>query len=275
MSILLQMARAEFKDNLRNRWIEIIVAVLTVFALSLAVVGSTPIGEIKADKLDVVTVSLASLSVYLVPLIALMLSFDAIVGEAERGTLLLLLSYPVKRWQVLCGKLIGHLSVLGLAIAVSYGIAGIYCYFNQSDGVASWSNYLSMIFSTFILGAVFLSLGYLLSVSIKDRAATIAASIAVWIFFVVVYDFALLGLIITDIKLAITGEIVEILIYLNPTDIYRIYNFTASDSANLVSGMGLIADTSLLQHWMLMITLMLWIVFPLIAAIAILNRRDF
>ena len=40
-------------------------------------------------------VSLASLTVFLVPLIALLLAYDAIVGEAERGTLLLLLAYPV------------------------------------------------------------------------------------------------------------------------------------------------------------------------------------
>ena len=41
-------------------------------------------------------VSLSSLTIFLVPLIALLLSHDAIVGEAERGTLLLLLSYPVR-----------------------------------------------------------------------------------------------------------------------------------------------------------------------------------
>ena len=44
--------------------------------------------------LDVVIVSLSSLTI-LLPLIALLISHDAIVGEMERGTLLLLLSYPV------------------------------------------------------------------------------------------------------------------------------------------------------------------------------------
>ena len=41
-------------------------------------------GVVKAEPLAVVVVSLVSLSIFLVPLIALLLSFDAIVGEHER-----------------------------------------------------------------------------------------------------------------------------------------------------------------------------------------------
>ena len=61
-----------------------------------------------AGALDVSVVSRTSLSVYLLPLIALLLAFDALVGEFERGTMLLLLSYPVARWQVVMGKFSGH-----------------------------------------------------------------------------------------------------------------------------------------------------------------------
>ena len=53
--------------------------------------------------------------VFLLPLIALLISHDAIVGEMERGTMLLLLSYPVGRWQVLLGKFVGHLAILAFA----------------------------------------------------------------------------------------------------------------------------------------------------------------
>ena len=45
-----------------------------------------------ADRLSVTVSSLTSLSVYLVPLVALLMSFDAVAGEVERGTLPLLLS---------------------------------------------------------------------------------------------------------------------------------------------------------------------------------------
>ena len=55
------------------------------------------------------------------PLIALLISHDAIVGEMERGTMLLLLSYPVARWQVLLGKFLGHLAILAFATCLGYG----------------------------------------------------------------------------------------------------------------------------------------------------------
>ena len=73
--------------------------------------------------LDVVIVSLSSLTIFLLPLIALLISHDAIVGEMERGTMLLLLSYPVGRWQVLLGKFVGHLAILAFATLLGYGAA--------------------------------------------------------------------------------------------------------------------------------------------------------
>ena len=69
----------------------------------------------KVSPLTVTVVSLSSLTIFLLPLIALLLSYDAIVGEHERGTLALLLAYPVARWQVIVGKFLGHVTILALA----------------------------------------------------------------------------------------------------------------------------------------------------------------
>ena len=53
------------------------------------------------------TFSLICLASLLVPLVALVLSHDAIVGERERNTLGLLLSLPVGRFEVVGAKLEG------------------------------------------------------------------------------------------------------------------------------------------------------------------------
>ena len=101
MSPLWRIGLKEFRDGLRNRWVAAAILALALLALVLAFLGSAPAGSVKANALAVTVVSLSSLTVYLLPLIALMLAYDAIVGEAERGTLALLVSYPVARWQVL------------------------------------------------------------------------------------------------------------------------------------------------------------------------------
>ena len=123
MNRILSTATVEFRIAGRNRWVAIAVALMMVFALVLAAAGAAPTGDIGADRLSVIVASLTSLAVYLVPLIALLMSFDAIAGEVERGTLPLLLTYPVSRAQVLAGKLVAHLAILTLAVCAGYGAA--------------------------------------------------------------------------------------------------------------------------------------------------------
>src|SRR5690606_18430359 len=117
-----------------------------------------------------VVVSLSSLTIFLLPLIALLISHDAVVGEVERGTMLLLLSYPVSRGQVILGKFLGHLAILALATLVGYGAAAATLLFGE-EGIAaqSWQTFGAMIGSSVLLGAVFIALGYLVSTIARNR----------------------------------------------------------------------------------------------------------
>src|SRR5690606_38525410 len=119
------IAAKEVRDGLRNRWVIATTLLLAALALTLAFLGSAPIGDVKASPLDITVVSLSSLTIFLLPLIALLLSYDAIVGEVDRGTMALLLSYPVSRWQIVTGKFIGHVLILAVATVLGYGLAGL------------------------------------------------------------------------------------------------------------------------------------------------------
>ena len=72
---------------MRNRWVLATTLLLAALALSLTFLGSAPTGNVGAGALDVVVVSLSSLTIFLLPLIALLISHDAVVGEMERGTM--------------------------------------------------------------------------------------------------------------------------------------------------------------------------------------------
>jgi ABC-2 family transporter len=80
------IAGKELRDGMRNRWVLATTALMAALALTLAFLGTAPTGTVKASGLVVTIVSLSSLTIFLVPLIALLLSYDAIVGEADRGT---------------------------------------------------------------------------------------------------------------------------------------------------------------------------------------------
>jgi Cu-processing system permease protein len=83
----------EFSERARDRWV-LVISIL--FALLASGVGLYGRGA-EAEVAKLAGPSLVTLASLLVPLVALVLSHDAIVGEQERNTLGLLLSLPVSR----------------------------------------------------------------------------------------------------------------------------------------------------------------------------------
>lgn len=268
------IAGAEFHEGLRNRWVLASIMVLGALAFALALIGSAPVGETRIPPLSVTTVSLASLSVYLIPLIALTAAYDAIVGERERGTLLLLLTYPVARWQVVTGKFLGHCGVIALAIVLGYGSAGLFLAAGGEVDGTHWAQFTALLGSSLLLGAVFVALACLISVGTSSRATAAGLAIGLWLLLVVVYDLLLLGLVVGGSEGTISEGLFRILVLLNPADTYRLFNLTGSEAASLVSGSAGLATANLPSATGLLLILAGWIVLPLALAIGIFQRRD-
>ncbi len=237
MSPVAVVALQEVRNGLRNRWVLAATLLLALLALSLALLGSAPTGAVKVDELTVTVVSLASLTVFLVPLIALLLAYDAIVGEAERGTLLLLLAYPVARRQVLLGKFLGHLFILVVATVLGYGAAGVAVGLRGDTDPAAWAAFGALVGSSILLGAAFLAIGYLLSALVRERATAGGLALGIWLVLVIVYDTALLGLLVADGGRFVTPGLFGALLLLNPADAFRLLNLAGFADARLVAGL--------------------------------------
>ena len=203
-----------------------------------------------------------------------MLAFDAIVGESERGTLLLLLTYPIRRWQIIIGKFLGHLTILAIAIFLGYGLVALYFVIDDVGTAQEWLSYLSMMGSSLLLGAVFIALGYLVSVIVQQRATATGISLALWLFIVVFYDLILLGALLADKNHVIQSKLLAVLILFNPADVYRLFNLTGSDISALASGMSGITQSGLLSPSTLIITLIIWLLIPLMLSIYIFQKRE-
>jgi Cu-processing system permease protein len=274
MKTVLVLALGEIREGLRNRWVAASILLLATLAFALSALGSAPTGTVDVHPLSISVASLSSLSVYLLPLIALMLAFPALVGELERGTLLLLLTYPVARWQVVLGKFMGHVAILMLAVLVGYGAPGIVTALQGESGWAGWQSYLAMMGSSVLLGAAFISLGYLVSASVRERATAAGLAIGVWLAFVVLYDIGLLGLLMADEAQRISPTMFSGLMLANPTDAYRIFNLLGSGGASLVSGLAGFAEQVRLSAALPIAIMILWVVGPLMAATAVFYRRE-
>ncbi|HLP66157.1 MAG TPA: ABC transporter permease subunit [Rhizobium sp.] len=274
MTNLLIIARKEIQEGLRNRWVLATTLLLAALALTLTFLGSAPTGNVGAARLDVVIVSLASLTIFLVPLIALLLSHDAIVGEMERGTMLLLLSYPIGRREVIFGKFLGHLAILAFATVFGYGAAAAAL---AATGTAidaeSLRAFLAMIASSVLLGAVFTAIGYVASALSGERSTAGGIAVGIWLFFVLIYDMALLGALVAAQGKTVPSWLLDLLLLANPTDAYRLLNL-GSGEAGALSGLGGVAAHTGLSPALLLVALAVWTLGPLAAATLLFSRKE-
>jgi Cu-processing system permease protein len=274
MRQVLIIAGKELRDGMRNRWVLATTILLAALALTLAFLGAAPTGVVKVSALAITIVSLSSLTIFLVPLIALLLSYDAIVGEVDRGTMALLLAYPVARWQVVLGKFAGHLAILSFAIVAGYGIAGLALQLGGNDDQGAWRAFAAMVGSSVLLGGVFIAIGYLISTVVRDRGTAGGIAIGVWLLFVLLYDMGLLGVLVADQGRTVSAMALNVLLLLNPADVYRLLNLTGTNSVSGFAGVAGLGATAGLDPVTLLGALAGWIVVPLAASVALFARRQ-
>ena len=272
MNAIAIIAGREIRDGLRNRWVLGAVVLLAGLALTLSFLGSAPTGTVGVEPIEVTIVSLSSLTIFLVPLIALLLSHDAIVGERERGTLLLLLSYPLSRWQILLGKFLGH--VLILAFATTFGYGSALALAGGDIDRDSLVSFAGMIGSAVLLGAVFVALGYLVSAVVRERATAAGLAIGVWLTLVLLYDMALLGLLVADQGRTISATTLNWLLLLDPADVFRFINLAGMSKASVFAGMSGLAEQLQFGRGVLIAALAAWVVVPLAFATLIFARKQ-
>jgi len=275
MNAILIILGKELRDGLRNRWVLAVTLLLAALALALGFLGSAPTGNVKVDPLTVTVVSLSSLSIFLVPLIALLLAYDSLVGEVERGTMMLLLSYPVKRWQVLGGKFLGHLVILAVATTLGFGFAGVTLQLAH-DGIelAAWGPFVLLIGASVLLGACFLAIGYLLSALVRERATAAGLAIGVWLLLVVIFDMALLVVLVADQGRVLTPSALNAVLMFNPTDVYRLLNLTGHENVAMFAGVAGLAEQVELPFAVLLLAQLAWVALPFTLAVAVFQRKS-
>ena len=257
------LAAKEFRDRIRNRWVLAVALVFTVFSLVIAYFGGAQQGAVGIRSIEVTIASLVSLVIYLIPLIALLLGFDAIVGERERGSLDLLLSLPITRLELLLGKYLGLAAALTLSTLAGFGLVAVLLY--QQLSWAGLYHYFGFMVSSVLLGLAFLSLAVLLSVLARERTRASGMAIALWFFFVLVFDLLLLGVLVATGG-RFGGDVFAWLLLLNPADVFRILNVFSLDDVRTLYGLSTIVPVSMGSQALLGSVMLAWIVLPLLVA---------
>ena len=274
MTAVAAIAGREVLAGIRNRWMLAASLLLGVLALTLAFVGSTPAGPVAASRLAITVVSLSSLSVFLVPLIGLLVSYDTLVGEIERGTMPLLMTYPVTRWRIVLGKFAGQVAILAIATVIGFGVAALITGLGEGGDAEAWRAFGVMVGGSILLGAAFIALGTLFSAVVAERGTAAGASAAAWLVFVVLFDMALLAILVADEGQVVSGDLFRVLLLLNPTDVYRMLTLSGSETVGALSGMAGVSAEAAFGHALLLPVMVLWIAVPLALAGLLFGRKE-
>ena len=273
MNSIFTISKKELLDNVRNKWIIILTIIFASLTLVVSYFGS--IFTEGWQDLGITIQGMMSLVQLLIPIIALMLGYSAIIGEIEKGSMNSLLSLPVTRLEILLGKFIGLGSLLAITIIIGFGLAGIVIGFNVSD--VDYLGYIIFIFATIMMGLVFLALALFLSTLFNKRSTAMGGAIFLWFFFNIILPIVFVGI------LAASSDIINIIN--NAPDWYHILNLfnplqVYSFLVTLNVGAALSFDTISIAYpeyysnILMTIILLSWIICFMILSYWRFNKRD-
>lgn len=271
MNPIFAVALKEFQDSLRNRWFVSITFIFSLLSIGLSYYGSVASGHIGTPSLSSTIASLSSLSVFIIPLIALLLCYDSFVGEQESGTLLLLMTYPISHGQLLLGKFLGQGSVITLATTLGFGSAALLLSLTTDIQAIAESFSLFILTST-LLGLCFIALAYVISLLVSEKSKAAGIALLLWLFFVVVFDLALLALLVGTEDIINQHGLVQLMMF-NPADLFRLINLSSLNSSD-VNGVLSVAINSSYSTTSLLFIMLAWIMLPLSIALIIFRQKN-
>ncbi|OVE83376.1 ABC transporter permease [Natronolimnobius baerhuensis] len=284
---VLAVARKDLQDSIRS-WL---FWFLSAFFFILLVTLTGAIAYFDGDAIlaegattDVLISQVFGVGSFIIPAIAIVLGWKAIVGERESGSIKILLALPHSRADVILGKLIGRSSVLSLSLIIGFVLAAIPV--AVLLGTFDVTDYLGLLLISVLYGIAYTSVTIAVSSLLRSTTFAAAAAFGVFALFYVFWGavVGVVGMLISYDYLPESDTLLEAAMFyqsLNPNAAYANALSFVTSAPNLddesVAMLELFFDGSLpfyLQDWFAFIVLLCWIVVPIALAIYRFNRVD-
>ena len=189
---LVAIAEKDFQDTVRSRGMLILVALFSALVAVFAAVirPGGPGGEQFATEFLLSFAVGPFLVTTLVPLVGVVVGYNAVSGERESGSLKLLLSLPHSRADVVFGKVVGRGAALSLAVFAGFLLPAVVLI------ALSWSGYLPTFnagaylgYTVFaaVLGVVFVAIAVGCSAASSTQRRALIGGVAIYVLFVMLW----------------------------------------------------------------------------------------
>lgn len=224
------VAKKEFQDTVRSKVIWILSAMfIVIFALPAFLGLYFNVGQLAQQQGQTLTTDAffaiaTRFGSALIPIIAIVIGYAAIVGERESGSLKVLLSLPFSRRDVLVGKVVGRSAVVAVPILVGF-LVSVMVLIPANVNLSAVGFVLGSVL-TALLGVVFVSLAVGFSAAARTSRRAIIGTVGIYIYFFLLWNpfansvgWALREYL--DAGLAPTLKLTVFLKLLNPTQAYQ------------------------------------------------------
>jgi len=182
MKNILIVARKEIIDVLRSKRFIALISLFIIFYIAglsfIFTMGSENIGR---RPIIFLFSNLFNSLGFIAPLIGVVIGFDAISGERERGTLKILLSQPIYRDDIVNGKILAFITVISLSILAATSISmGLFTSFINISLDDILRILLIAVFAI-LLSIAYYSISLFFSIHFRKTTHSALASISLWI----------------------------------------------------------------------------------------------
>jgi Cu-processing system permease protein len=273
LRVVSTIASLETKSNIRNKWTLILSVAFGILSLAISYFGLITAGAVGFQGFTRTAASLLNLVLYLIPVVSLSMVTLSLTGE--RGANELLFSQPVRRSEILLGKVLGLFLSIFTATLFGFGLAGVVI--ASKTGMSGLMRYLGFIGLAQLLALVFLSLGALVATLAETRAKASGIALFVWFFFVLFYDLLVMGISFL-LRERIANQFIFLSLFGNPVDMVRVSGLILMGNVTMfgAAGAGLIKFLGgrLISNLLLIGALLLWAIAPFLIASRSLRKRD-
>ena len=182
------VARKEFEDAGRSKLLWSLIGLL----VGIVVIGYTAIWYTADDATAAEVLGFLGFPLQtIVPIAALIAGYMAVVGERRSGSIKLLLGLPPNRTDVVFGKLLGRMAVVGTAVVLAFLVAlGLGAAFFGSVPLADWVAFGAI---TLLFGVAFAGLAVGVSAGVSTRGKSMALVVGLYMLFVALWELVTAG----------------------------------------------------------------------------------
>jgi Cu-processing system permease protein len=258
-----QVAVREYRLAVRRRWAVGVAVLFALFSTALVFLGGSSVGP---ARVNAVLASFAQLGVYLVPLAALAVGFDTVVGADESGSLEMLLALPLSSGSVVVGKYLGRAAALAGGMLAGFAVGGALLV--RYADLAVLGQYAVVALAAVASALAFLGVSVFASTLASEKTHALGGALAAWVWFVLVHDLAALGLVAT---LDLPSAVVSAAVLLNPAELFRVLVLRGIPTT--AGGIAGVLETASLSGPILLVALAAWLAVPVAAATVAFRSR--